>query len=136
MPDIRELLKQDFLEKRKELRSIEVPELGDGVKVYFYTTAEVGALEAMAPYLAGPSANFVTANLVAFVMFARDEQGQRLYSRAAIREMQAGKMPIDPDLVIRIVDRMGVMKGEELSVEAEMGKSSASDPNAEKSPDE
>lgn len=122
---IRSALAEDFRAKRSTLESVDVPELGEGVKLYFYRRVDVRTMEMLAPYITPgmESFNIVTANLIAFVMCACDEDGKRIYSAQAIDEIRRGKVGIDIDLVCTVVDRMGVLRGEDHpNLEAEVKK--------------
>lgn len=129
---MREALAADFRTKRSTLESVEVPEIGDGFKLYFYRKMDVRTLELLAPHIMPPNLNIITASFVAFVMAARDQDGKRLYTAQDLDAMRSGKSPIDPELVVTIVDRMGLLKGDDLSIEDEVKKSLSGEISAEK----
>lgn len=95
---------------RGELKSVPVPEWGDDCRIYFYPSLNVGEIEQIAPFI---GVNSQTMYLKTFLLSARDEKGERLWSMAAEDDIRSGTSQLDPMLINRIVDDMGVLKDNE-----------------------
>ncbi len=123
MPSIHELAHRHFDELRGELKSVDVPELGPDVKIYFYSRFQAREVVDVIPFIdMDDLANSdYRAVLKLFFFAARDEKGARLFS--AVNEHEIAEK-WDFKLVNDLVNRMGLLDnlfGNELDAEAKKG---------------
>lgn len=115
---IHDLARADFKGKRGELQSIEVTEFADLAeeageevpRVYFYrflTGAELVRLTPFCDFLADPVSIDQRIIFEAFIVAARDEKGDLLFSSVNRRQVETDW---DFDVVDRIVRDMGHLK--------------------------
>lgn len=107
MPTLHELGHEHFRNKRGELLSIEVEELG-GARLYYYARLKGSEVARLVPFInmADPTLSDYALVFEAFAVAARDEKGVPLFT--SVNKHEISEL-WDWELVSTLVDRMGVL---------------------------